>query len=123
MRELQWHEKHRTLDLLRSARAEGFEIHVPHGLYSGEFVRIVKKAVEAEEGTADGCLLPVEQYCASVVQDDRIARVHVGVIERRRDISRRISIENVWSGGFRGFYPAPGLRPLQRVVRRQTFHG
>src|SRR5512137_3062488 len=91
--ELQWRETHRTLDLLRSARAEGVEIHVCHGLYSGESVRLVKKPVEAEERTADGRLLPVEQDCAPIVQHDRIAPVHVRVIERGRDISQRISVE------------------------------
>jgi hypothetical protein len=56
-------------------------------------VRLVKKSVEAEERTADGRLLPVEQYCAPIVPHDRIARVDVGVIERQRDISQRISVE------------------------------
>ena len=62
---LQRHETHRTLDLLQSARAQGVEIHVPHGLYRGSRVRLVEKPVEAEERTAGGYLLPVEQYGAS----------------------------------------------------------
>ena len=93
MCELQWHKTHCTLDLLRFTRVEGVEIGTCNSFYSRKFPCVTKQAIKAEQGTADSRLLPVEQYCAPIVQHNRIAPVHVGVIQRRRDICQRISIE------------------------------